>query len=97
MSAHTPGPWIVARGSTGRHKAPTIEVRAAGAPHEASQGIATVVGITAGPANAKLIAAAPAMLATLRRIHSSLDRYEDAELRGYIKEAAAIAIAEATA
>ena len=66
MAKHTPGPWKIGRGSTGRGRAPTIEVRA---PHESGvdQCVATVTGIAVGTANARLIAAAPEMYEALRK------------------------------
>jgi hypothetical protein len=63
---HTPGPWFVEKATDG-----TLWVTLGSTPrYIAKCGLATVDG---NPANARLIAHAPAMVALVRRI---ADRYE---------------------
>ena len=93
---HTPGQWEVISGSTGRYRAPTIEV-AVMLDDGRAQTLATVCQISAGQANARLISAAPDLLAALR------DLTVDAEAAGWdapeysdVLNAARAAIAKAT-
>lgn len=91
MSAHTPGPWIVEDDKHG------ILVLAEGAGLSVS---VTIPGrkITAeDKANARLIAAAPELLAALEEITAGLDESSDTMplIRGAEVKAARAAIAKA--
>ena len=92
MAEHTPGPWKapMMHGEAG----PTTGYVWAEEPHGGP--VAVVCHTVANPdiamtANARLIAAAPDMLAVLRRVDDNLSLYG----RDQVKEAARAAIAKA--
>lgn len=88
MSAHTPGPWVALC-------EPTLSRYRIGAGFAAAESVAVVYmakvdGVT--EANARLIAAAPDMLAALREADSLLD---SASIEGQTRNMIRAAIAKA--
>ena len=87
MSKHTPGPWVIAE------RVPTARIDNArmirpADHHNYEYGATAIVGTS--EANARLIAAAPELLAALQ------DMVEVAESQGHIVKKARAAIAKAT-
>lgn len=71
-ATHTPGPWTTVRYQRGGHA--RIQVQAAG-----RHGIADIAATNGGTFNARLIAAAPALLAELERMYEAARCMADPE------------------
>ena len=96
-STHTPGPWTIQPAKTGDTFA---MIRAALPGYSGTRKIAEVTDVgAAGEANARLIAAAPELLAALRAYDAAVGAGIDSDPEMWAKAArlTAAAIAKATA
>lgn len=98
MTKHTPGPWMLAEKVEGKHT--TTNMRRIRSEREGMEhgAVCEVYGIADGSeahANARLIAAAPGLLAALDMMERHFSRYDDTH-NNLVLEQARAAIAKAT-